>query len=156
MVILCLLLFAVGFWIMLRPYPRESEGFIPPAQAPNFTSSSYPESAHDMRWALSSRGLGGRFMAYRFSGTVSELKKFANSEMANSWNRPTVAVESNARSPFDADRLKDCGDTFGLQLDWMTAPKGARGSIYTGGRRSHVPVIFVDEQNGVLYYLVTD
>jgi hypothetical protein len=102
--------------------------------------------------------MGGRFLAYAVDGTLADLHSFAELEFESHWDNPGLAVERNTQSPFDPKYISFLRYAYSTNLAWLEKSSGASGSVYRGAKRrgSHVPLIFVDEENGMLYFLMTD
>jgi hypothetical protein len=148
-------------WGMSRPLVfLDSNGFVAAEDAPPDVTmcGTFPDSATDIQYVGASVGMGGRFRAYRFSGSVDELHAHAVAEFAGHWDKLTPVRSDVDESPFTAQDVGFWEDAYVGGLDWMLSPAGARGALYQSadGSSSHCPIVFVDETNGVLYFVMTD
>ncbi len=145
---------------MSRATVQESADWIkiPSNEVPRTLSTTLPGSATRYRFASSSIGMGGRFMAYAVDGKLADLHSFAESELESHWDKPGFAVERNTQSPFDPEYISFLRNAYSTDLAWLEKSSGAIGSVYRGAKRqgSHVPLVFVDEENGMLYFVMTD
>lgn len=148
-------------WGMNRPLVfLDSKGFVSAQNTPADVTlcGTLPDSATKVRYVGASVGMGGRFRAYRFSGSVDELHAHALAEFDGHWDKLTPARLEVDESPFTAQDIGFWGDCYSTQLDWMLPPAGASGVLYepADGESSHRPTVYVDETNGVLYFVMTD
>ena len=145
---------------MSRATVQESTDWIstPSSDVPRTLSTTLPASATKYRFASSSIGMGGRFIAYAVDGTPADLHSFAESEFESHWDNPGFAIERNTQSPFDPQYISFLRSAYSADLAWLEKSSGVIGSVYRGAKRqgSHVPLIFVDEENGMLYFVMTD
>ena len=97
-------------------------------------------------------------MAYAVYGACGELDAFAQAEFAAHWEKPGFTVELNASSPFDLEYIASLKQAYSVDLEWLKQSSNASGSIYRDaqGQGSHMPTIFVDKANCVLYFVMTD
>lgn len=97
-------------------------------------------------------------MAYAVDGTAEELDTFAQTEFLAHWEKPGYTVELNAKSPFDSAYITFLKEAYSVDLEWLKQSSAATGSIYRDSNEqgSHMPTIFVDKANGVLYFVMTD
>ncbi|MCA9197504.1 MAG: hypothetical protein KDA87_08205 [Planctomycetales bacterium] len=165
-----LLLMYVGslYRQLTSPSISAAAAFLPAAttDAVNHTESqSLPASASDICFVSASVGMQGRLRAYRFTAPVSDLHSHAMTELAafgSNWSQPnaTPFIRSNVKSPFDAEYLAFLKKSFDADASWLAAPLNTKGTIYNFDANLNDvprrPTIFVDETNGVLYFVVTD
>ena len=97
-------------------------------------------------------------MAYAVDGTPEELDAFAQVEFAAHWERPGYTVELNASSPFDSEYIAFLKQAYSVDLEWLKQSSNGKGSIYRDSKEqgSHMPTIFVDKTNCLLYLVMTD
>ncbi|MCA9218268.1 MAG: hypothetical protein KDB27_34605 [Planctomycetales bacterium] len=145
---------------MSRANVAASGGWVPVSNAlkTETLSGSLPLTSTKFCFAESSVGLGGRFMAYAVDGSQKDLHAFAKAEFAAHWDKPAWILTRNVESPFDADYIAFWEQSYGVELDWLRDAIGASGSVYVDAAEqgSHVPHIFIDETNGILYFVMTD
>ena len=145
---------------MNHPVVNQSVGFTSvTAQAKSNTlSQSLPASATNVRHCRASVGLGGRLLIYRFSAPVSDLHKHARNEFAAHWDNLRPQKTPNSPPPISEHEASMWESGFGIEGGWMLPPADSVGTIYRSadGQVSHRPVIFVDDENGVLYFKMTD
>lgn len=165
--VLLLLYFGSLYRQLTSPSTSAAAAFLPAAttDAVNHTESqSLPASAADIRFVSASVGMQGRLRAYRFTAPVSDLHTHALAEFAafgSNWGQPnlTPSIRNNVESPFDAEYLAFL-KSFDADASWLAAPLNAKGTIYNFDANLNDvprrPTIFVDETNGVLYFVVTD
>jgi len=156
---------ALGLGLLLvfsmnRPLVRQSDGYVARSAANGLVTltGAFPDSAIDIRYCSSSVGLGGRLRAYRFSGPVDVLHKHAAHEFESHWDKVEFQTTSAAESPITADDIRHLQSAYGVDVPWMLPPTGAIGTVYApaDGCSSHQPLIFVDEGNETLYFVMTD
>ena len=153
----CLVLFIVG---MNRPLVTQSNGYTgstPEAVAATL-SQSLPKAAANVRYCRASVGMGGRLRLYRFSAPVADLHTHAQTEFAAHWDKPQLKKTPGSTSPITDREIALYKSGYGIDAAWMLPPSNAVGTLYepADGESSHRPTIFVDEANGVLYFLMTD
>ncbi len=90
--------------------------------------------------------------------THSELDLFAQAEFVAHWDKPTVVMKDDQSTPFGDDYINSLEDAYGVKLDWLRYSKSGKGTIYrdSESRGSHMPSIFVDKTNSMLYFVMTD
>ena len=122
---------------MSRATVQESTDWIktPSSEVPRTLSTSLPASATKYRFARSSIGMGGRFMAYVVDGTPGDLHSFAESEFESHWDNPGFAVERNTQSPFHPRYISFLRNAYSADLAWLEKSSGAIGSVYRGVKR---------------------
>ncbi|MBX3452618.1 MAG: hypothetical protein KF777_23980 [Planctomycetaceae bacterium] len=145
---------------MNRPHVTQSNGYAhatPDALAATL-SGSLPETATNVRYCRASVGLGGRLLIYRFSAPVADLHAHAQAEFTARWDKPRLRKTPSSGSPITAHEVNLYKTGFGVDADWMLPPSNALGTLYESADRqfSHRPTIFVDDENGVLYFQMTD
>lgn len=131
---------------------------IPTTEEPKTLSKSFPTSATRYRYATSSIGMGGRFLAYSVNGEPNDLDLFARAEIAAHWKKPKAITKDDQSTPFDDDYISFLEDAYGVKLDWLRGSKSGIGTVYRDSERrgSHMPSIFVDKTNSMLYFVMTD
>ncbi len=97
--------------------------------------------------------MGGRFYAYRFSAPLMDLQTHAMKEFAAHSEPLTPTVVPG--QPFDRDIafLRKC---YGVNLSWIDPAQIGPCTVFMDTHGVHRPVIYVDEANSVLYFIVTD
>ncbi|WP_168567278.1 hypothetical protein [Crateriforma spongiae] len=145
---------------MNRPHVTQSNGYS------NATldaiaatlSGSLPKTATNVRYCRASRGMGGRLRIYRFSAPLADLHAHAQAEFTAHWDKPQFQKTPSSGSPITDHEIKLYKTGFGIDAGWMLPPSNALGTFYESvdGQFSHRPTIFVDDQNGVLYFQMTD
>jgi hypothetical protein len=153
-----LLWIAFSVYMFFRPHVVESTGSLTREEAPPDVtlSGSYPPSAHDIHFARASVGMAGRFLAYRFSGTLADLHEHARAEFESHWTPLTPTTQELDTPPFDGESLEFWHNAYGVRLDWINPDQIGRGVMYLDEHGSSRPMIFVDEDNLVLYFVMTD
>ena len=145
---------------MNRPHVTQSNGFTTanPEAIEVTLSASLPETATNVRYCRASVGMGGRLLIYRFSAPVSDLHAHAQAEFAAHWDKPQLKKTTSSRSPITDHEIKLYKTGFGIDADWMLPPPNALGTLYESADEqfSHRPTIFTDDENGVLYFQMTD
>lgn len=145
---------------MSLPRWTESAGYteVTTAAVDCTLSGKVPATATKVRHCSASAGLGGRLLAYRFSGDVAELHQHALAEFTAHWDAPQATITRDTKSPFSENRGWPSSGRFDVKTEWMVAPNDAIGSIYrsSDGQSAHRPTIFVDEKHGVLYFWMAD
>lgn len=145
---------------MSRAHVTQSDGWkaIDDATKSQTLSKTLPDSSTRFCFARSSVGLGGRFMAYAVDGTPEDLDSFAQAEFAVHRAKAAFTLEPNSNSPFDTENIAMLERAYSVNLDWLRKSVNATGSIYRCSNEdvSHMPTIFVDTANGVLYFVMTD
>ena len=158
--LLCVALYGYFLFAMSRPSVRQSDGWltINATVSPQTLSATFPASATKFRFARSSVGLGGRFLAYAVDGDESDLQALALKEFASHPDAPDVKVEDEVQSPFDGDLIAFLESSYAVKLDWFIAQQHSRGSVFhdAGGRTSHTATIFIDKSDSILYFVRTD
>lgn len=159
-VLLCVALYGYFLFAMSRPFVLQSDGWltINATVSPQTLSETFPASATRFRFARSSVGLGGRFLAYAVDGEKNDLQAFALREFASHPDAPEVKVQHEVQSPFDADQIAFLESAYAVELDWLLAVQRSRGSVFhdAGERTTHMPTIFIDSHNAILYLVRTD
>ena len=145
---------------MSRATVRQTDRWIeiPLEEEPKTLSKSLPTTATKYRYAMSSIGMGGRFWAYAVDGKLSDLDEFAQKEFRAHSDNPQIVINENQSTPFDDEHISFLEEGYGVRLDWLRDSKGGTGNIYldSKSRASHMPRIFVDESNSMLYFVMTD
>ncbi len=145
---------------MSRAMVHQSDHWIkiPTTEEPKTLSKTFPPSATKYRFALSSVGMGGRFRAYAVDGELDDLYRFAQAEFAAHSDKPTVLAKDDQSTPFDDDYISFREDAYGVKLDWLRDSKSGMGTVYrdSESRGSHMPCIFVDKTNSMLYFVMSD
>ncbi len=144
---------------MSRATVRESDDWIqiPTTEEPITLSKTFPLSATKYRYAMSSVGMGGRFRAYAVDGELDDLDQFAQAEFAAYSDKPIVLAKDDQPTPFGDDFILSREDAYGVKLDWLRDSKSGTGTIYVDSEsRGHMPRIFVDKTNSMLYFVMTD
>lgn len=102
--------------------------------------------------------MGGRFRAYTVNGELSELDQFAQAEFVAHWNKPKVVTKDDQSTPFDDDYISSLEAGYAVKLHWLRDSKSGMGTVYrdSENRVSHMPTIFVDKTNAMLYFVMTD
>ena len=97
-------------------------------------------------------------MAYAVDGTLEDLDSFAKAEFAAHRTNTGVDVEPNTESPFDHQYVEFLERGFAVDLEWLKRTINVTGTTYRdkNGQVSHMPTIYVDKTNGVLYFVMTD
>lgn len=159
--VVVLLAFACLCYWMTAPHVIESAGFtaVSPEAIDCTLSGAFPASASNVRYCSASAGLGGRLLAYRFSGELAELHQHALAEFAAHWDAPKPKIIPDVKSPFGNHTVWPSSSVpFHAKTDWMTAQKDSIGWLYVSAddQQSHRPTIFVDETHRVLYFWMAD
>ncbi len=158
--VLCVAMYCYFLFAMSRPHVRQSNGWlsINATVPPETLSKSFPSSATKFRFARSSVGIGGRFLAYAIVGENDDLKAFALREFASHSDASDVTIEHDVQSPFDAEQTAFLEGSYAVNLDWLLAGPHSRGILLRDarGRTSHMPVIFLDDRDSTLYFVRTD
>jgi hypothetical protein len=145
---------------MNRPHVTQSNGYAnatPDAIAATL-SGSLPETATNVRYCRASVGMGGRLLIYRFSAPAADLHAHAHAEFTAHWDKPQLQKTPSSASPITDHEINLYKTGFGIDADWILPPSNALGTLYesSDGQFSHRPTIFVDDENGVLYFRMTD
>ncbi len=129
-----------------------------PSEAPSdiTLNGSFPASASGIQYARSSVGMGGRFLSYRFSAPLSDLRSHAQAEFDSHWEKLTPTISRKKSPPFDESWLRHLEDAYGVQLDWLNPSKIGSGVKYLDKHGSNRPIIDIDEDNNSLYFVMTD
>jgi hypothetical protein len=158
--LLCVALYGYFLFGMSRAFVRQSDGWltINATVSPQTLSETFPASATKFRFARSSVGIGGRFLAYAVDGENNDLQAFALREFASNADSPDVKRQHEVQSPFDADQIAFLESAYAVKLDWLLAAQHSRGSVFhdAGKRTSHMPTIFIDNRDSILYFVQTD
>lgn len=145
---------------MSRAHVTQSDGWkaIDDATKSQTLSKTLPDSSTRFCFARSSVGLGGRFMAYAVDGIPEDLDSFAQAEFIAHWAKADFTLKPNSSSPFDAEYVAMLERAYSVNLDWLRKSVNATGSVYQFSNEdvSHKPRIFVDNANGILYFVMTD
>jgi hypothetical protein len=145
---------------MSRATVHQSDNWlrIPTTEEPKTLCKAFPPSATKYRYAMSSVGMGGRFRAYAVDGELDDLYRSAQAEFAAHLDKPIVVAKDDQASPFDDDYISSLEDAYGVKLDWLRDSESGMGTVYrdSESRGSHMPCIFVDKTNSMLYFVMTD
>lgn len=145
---------------MSRAHVTQSDGWktIDDATKSQTLSQTLPASSTRFCFAHSSVGLGGRFLAYAVDGTPEDLDSFAQAEIAAHWAKTDFTLKPNSSSPFEAEYVAMLKRAYSVNLDWLRKSVNVTGSVYRYSNEdvSYKPTIFVDDANGILYFVMTD
>jgi len=149
---------AFSIFLFFRPLVTESTGSLSRAEAPvDVTlSESYPASATDIHFARASVSMGGRFLAYRFSASIPDLHAHAKTEFDSHWDALTPTTEEMDSSPFDQTNVDFWKRAYGVKLEWLRPKEIGRGVMYMDEDGVHRPIVYIDEDNSTLYFVMTD
>ncbi len=100
--------------------------------------------------------MGGRFLAYRFSAPLPDLHSHAQAEFEGHWEQISPTITREQTSPFDEASLELMQEAYGVQLDWLNPARISSGVMYMDEHGSGRPIIYIDENNNVLYFVLTD
>ena len=146
-------------WGFTQPHVLQSIGYVDRNDLLNdrFSRDDFPNSAKQIRYAIGSIGMGGRFAIYRFSAPVEDLHICAK-RMFERVPPTDLAITPNSDSFFSEHELELVRDAHGIDASWMLPEPAAKGVLYTPANdmASRMPRIFVDEKASVLYFMRTD
>ena len=136
----------------------ESDGSLTRIEVPDdiALSGSFPVSATDIHYAQASRGMAGRFHAYRFSAPLPDLYAHALAEFDSHWEELSPAISRKESAPFDESTVQLRRDAFGVRLDWLDPGRMGGGVRYMDEHGSSRPLIYIDEENDTLYFTMCD
>ena len=151
-----------GLWIFFAPHPSfiESANYREFREAHPESIEHLPDSATDIRMAISSRGLGGRAILYRFDAPADDCAEFGELMIASnglsatareSFKWPVRSVITNHPAPIDLANLR-----VGLgRIEWFDIQSVSNG--FSGfGPPFGLSKLWIDTKRGRVYYYWTD
>ena len=97
--------------------------------------------------------MGGRLHAYRFSAPLADLLTHADSEFKSHWEKLTPAKTNVTQADVDVSFLRR---SYGVNLAWFDVGKLSNGIEFMAGHGSSRPIIWIDTNREILYFLMTD
>jgi hypothetical protein len=141
-------------WAMTHRNIIQSDGWVPRAVAAKALDEEFlPKSGTRVRYAVASVGMQGYCLAFVTDGSTAELHTYAQN-LIGKFGGAIEAIETD-EFPLIRGQVNDISSVFYVNLDWMLPVTNGNGTCYTSVEH-HGPVIFVDDDNHLLHFLMTD
>jgi hypothetical protein len=98
------------------------------------------------------------FLPMQLTGRTRICKRLRSGNLHQMLMRQMSKRNMKYMSPFDADQIAFLESSYDVKLDWLLVVQHSRGSVFhdAGDRTSHMPVIFIDNRDSILYFVQTD
>ncbi|MDV6030517.1 MAG: hypothetical protein F9B45_10515 [Phycisphaera sp. RhM] len=135
----------------LTPVPTVSQTTNPvtAADVPSelFENVPIPTTAHEIYYAISGVGLGGRFKAFRFSGDGNELETFVSDYFLSLGGNLKVRRKDDISFNEFIPELKFVSDNYGVEIDWLEPFRRTSGSVFSAENEDSLPILLLDSEN---------